>query len=107
MLEFFRRFMHDIPIWPQCNIGCVFCSNPVVGYRNTTARYTYPEFQKKWDKFKRGDTAFLKFDSVRDYFNLTGGEPTLKPEFLRNFALIPKGSPGTRVKLPSERGTVH
>jgi molybdenum cofactor biosynthesis enzyme MoaA len=91
--------MPDVPLWPQCNIGCVFCSNPVEDYRNTTAAYRYEAFVEKWEKFKRGDPTFLKFDGVRDYFNLTGGEPTLHPDFHRILAKIRLDYPGRRIKL--------
>jgi len=91
--------MPDVPLWPQCNIGCVFCSNPAEGYRNTTAMYSYEAFVEKWEGFKRGDRTFLKFDGVRDYFNLTGGEPTLHPDFLKILALIRQDFPGRRIKL--------
>jgi molybdenum cofactor biosynthesis enzyme MoaA len=91
--------MPDVPLWPQCNIGCVFCSNPVEDYRNTTAAYRYPAFLEKWEKFKRGDPTFLKFDGVRDYFNLTGGEPTIHPDFHRILGKIRLDFPGRRIKL--------
>ena len=37
--------MPDFPIWPQCNIACVFCSNPVEGFRHTTDKYAYEELK--------------------------------------------------------------
>ena len=93
--------MPDIPIWPQCNIGCVFCSNPVQGYRGTQAHYSFAEFRKKWDRYKAGRDSYLKFSSVNDYFNFTGGEPTIHPDFLRILALVRKDFPDRRIKLLS------
>jgi uncharacterized radical SAM superfamily Fe-S cluster-containing enzyme len=93
--------MPDFPLWPQCNIGCVFCSNPVEGYRNTTERYSYEALKKKLLDYKRGLRTFVKFDEVRDYFNLTGGEPTLHPEFHRLLALIRTEFPNNLIRLLS------
>jgi pyruvate-formate lyase-activating enzyme len=91
----------DFPIWPQCNIGCVFCSNPVEGFRETTDQYTYEKLAKKLTDYKRGLRTFVKFDEVRDYFNLTGGEPTIHPEFLKILALIRTEFPDILVRLLS------
>lgn len=79
----------------------MFCSNPVEGYRNTTEKYSYDELRKKLDGYKRGRRTFVKFDEVRDYFNLTGGEPTLHPEFHRVLAMIRKEFPHNLIRLLS------
>ncbi|MFI5360853.1 MAG: radical SAM protein [Elusimicrobiota bacterium] len=91
--------MPDFPIWPQCNIGCVFCSNPVEGYRHTTDRYSYEALSRKIFDYKRGLKTFVKFDEVGDYFNLTGGEPTLHPDFLKLLALIRTEFPQNLIRL--------
>ncbi len=93
--------MPDFPIWPQCNIACVFCSNPVEGFRHTTERYGYEDIKKKLEDYKRGLRTFVKFDEVRDYFNLTGGEPTIHPDFLKIIALIRTEFPGNLIRLLS------
>lgn len=93
--------MPDFPIWPQCNIGCVFCSNPVEGFRHTTDKYSYDELVKKLADYKNGLRTFVKFDEVRDYFNLTGGEPTLHPEFLKVLAKIRIEFPQNLIRLLS------
>lgn len=93
--------MPDFPIWPQCNIACVFCSNPVEGFRQTTDRYSYEELAKKLLDYKKGLRTFVKFDHVRDYFNLTGGEPTAHPDFLKILALIRTEFPANLIRLLS------
>ena len=93
--------MPDFSIWPQCNIGCVFCSNPVTGFRETTDKYSYAEIVRKVEKYKKGLRTFVKFDAVRDYFNLTGGEPTLHPDFLKIVALLRREFPETLVRVLS------
>lgn len=91
--------MPDFAIWPECNIGCVFCSNPVEGFRDTAARYSFEDLRSKLEEYKSGFRRFLKFDEVGDFFNLTGGEPTLHPEFLRVLALVRTEFPGRLIRL--------
>lgn len=91
--------MPDIPIWPECNLNCVFCSNPVEGFRNTREKYSYREFAKKWDLYLRGKETFLKFNSVDDFAGMTGGEPTIHPDFLKILAHVRKTWPGRGIKL--------
>lgn len=93
--------MPDFPIWPQCNIACVFCSNPVEGFRHTTDQYSFEEIRKKLADYKQGLRTFVKFDDVRDYFNLTGGEPTAHPDFLKILALIRTEFPANLIRLLS------
>jgi MoaA/NifB/PqqE/SkfB family radical SAM enzyme len=93
--------MPDFPIWPQCNIGCVFCSNPVEGFRHTTDRYALDELKKKLSDYKAGLRTFVKFDEERDYFNLTGGEPTNHPDFLKILAHIRTEFPANLIRLLS------
>lgn len=93
--------MPDLSIWPECNIGCVFCSNPVEGFRGTSDKYSFEAIRKKLEEYKSGLRTFVKFDEVRDYFNLTGGEPTIHPEFLRIVAHIRTEFPLNLIRLLS------
>jgi MoaA/NifB/PqqE/SkfB family radical SAM enzyme len=93
--------MPDFPIWPQCNIACVFCSNPVDGFRRTTDKYSFDELKKKLADYKQGLRTFVKFDEERGYFNLTGGEPTAHPDFLKILAHIRTEFPQNLIRLLS------
>jgi MoaA/NifB/PqqE/SkfB family radical SAM enzyme len=93
--------MPDLPIWPQCNIACVFCSNPVDGFRHTTEKYGFEEIKRKLADYKAGLRTFVKFDEERDYFNLTGGEPTAHPDFLRILAHVRTEFPRALIRLLS------
>ena len=93
--------MPDFPIWPQCNIACVFCSNPVEDFRHTTDKYGFDELKKKLADYKSGLRTFVKFDEERDYFNLTGGEPTNHPDFLKLLAHIRTEFPQNLIRLLS------
>ena len=91
--------MPDIPVWSECDIHCVFCSNPLRGFRGTSERYSLDEFRRKWELYKSGRKAFLKFDGRRDFCSLTGGEPTLHPHFLRILRILRRDCPGQRIRL--------
>jgi len=93
--------MPDFPIWPQCNIACVFCSNPTDGFRHTTDKYGLDELKRKLADYKQGLRTFVKFDEERDYFNLTGGEPTAHPDFLKLLAHMRTEFPQTLIRLLS------
>lgn len=91
--------MPDIPVWPECDIRCVFCSNPLKGFRGTQRYYTLEKFKEKWEGYKAGRKTYFKFDAGRDFCSLTGGEPTLHPHFLRILRLLRKDSPRKRIRL--------
>ena len=91
--------MPDFAIWPDCNIGCVFCSNPVEGFRGTNEKYTLDVITRKIKEYKEGHRRVLKFDGVSDYFNLSGGEPTLNPDFLKILGHIRKEFPSRLIRL--------
>jgi pyruvate-formate lyase-activating enzyme len=94
--------MPDVPVYPNCNMGCIFCSNPVSGFRGTQGRYSYRNFLKKWRSFLAGKKGvFRKFGEARDFVSLTGGEPTLHPDFIKIPAVIRKSLPDGRIKLLS------
>ncbi|MDD5657380.1 MAG: radical SAM protein [Elusimicrobia bacterium] len=97
--------MPDIPVWPECDIHCVFCSNPVRGFRGTQEKYSFAQFEARWRDYRAGRRIFLKFDGRRDYCSLTGGEPTLHPHFLRILRLLRRDGPGRRIRLLTNCGT--
>ena len=77
----------------------MFCSNPVEGFRETTEQYSLEALKAKIAGYKGGLRTFVKFDEVRDYFNLTGGEPTIHPEFHQVLAHIRSEFPRTLLRL--------
>ena len=91
--------MPDVAIWPACNLRCPFCSNPVRGYRNTVARYSYAWLRHKFAAYKKGGRIFKKFNDAHDGIVLTGGEPTLHPDFFRVLRLIRTEFPNAALRL--------
>lgn len=91
--------MPDISLWPECNSACAFCSNPVKAYRASAARHGFAELAKRLKAYKAGGSEFVKFDEERGSFTLTGGEPTLHPDFLRILAHMRREFPGAPIRL--------
>lgn len=84
--------MSDICVWNRCNNNCIMCTNPA-------------EFQDKADSFLYSEKKVL--DRVKswkekgilgkDNINLTGGEPTIHPQFLKILKEVRKIFPENRV----------
>jgi len=67
--------MPDIAIWNRCNSHCVMCTNPADFQKeNDSFSYTISTLQ---DRF--GSLDIDEFDNL----NLTGGEPTVHPDFFK------------------------
>ncbi|MCX5783303.1 MAG: radical SAM protein [Elusimicrobia bacterium] len=91
--------MPDIPVWPRCNINCIFCSNPVYGFRETEDRYVFARFAKDWQRHLDGKYPYLKFSRNEDFIGLTGGEPAMHPDFFKIIALLRKTRPDAKIML--------
>ncbi|MDO9028709.1 MAG: radical SAM protein [Candidatus Roizmanbacteria bacterium] len=67
--------MPDIAIWNQCNNHCLMCTNPFAfQLEENGAFYLFENLKKVW--------ANHKFKS-NDPLSLTGGEPTIHPDFFK------------------------
>jgi pyruvate-formate lyase-activating enzyme len=77
----------------------VFCTNPAEGWREGAARFSYARLARRLKAYKAGAGPLLKFDAARGYFNLTGGEPTLHPEFHKVLALVRTEFPAALIRL--------
>ena len=64
--------------WNRCNNNCVMCSNPSKMYQN---KKNSAFFAKEFiiEKIKKKREELIK---TKDSIQLTGGEPTIHPEFL-------------------------
>jgi MoaA/NifB/PqqE/SkfB family radical SAM enzyme len=88
--------MPDIALWAACDHKCIMCSNPS-GYAWTTLDYTFDKLKKRIDAFRAGDTGtFFRFTEANDWV-ITGGEPTLNPEYLKTVQYIRDSFPDSRI----------
>lgn len=91
--------MADVPVWPDCDRRCPFCSNPTSGYRARTAEHSLAALRRRLLAYKTGEGRFLKFNEARDNLTLTGGEPTLHPDFLPLLRFIRREFPRASLRL--------
>jgi MoaA/NifB/PqqE/SkfB family radical SAM enzyme len=97
----------DVPLWTDCNQACAFCSNPTGEFRDQAAAHSFEALKEKLAKHKsREGRVFPKFDEARDYFTLTGGEPTLHPEFFEVLEYIKREFPDRELRLLSNARTL-
>lgn len=94
--------MPDVPLWTDCNQACAFCSNPEGDYRDQAEAHSFAALTERLERHGSGeDGVFAKFDSVRDYITLTGGEPTMHPRFLELLGHIRRRFPDRELRLLS------
>jgi len=86
--------MPDICIWNRCNNNCIMCSNPV-DFRDKNDSFLYSKRAvisriKNWEEKQKLD---------KENINLTGGEPTIHPEFLELVGEIRKILPENKIVM--------
>jgi len=83
--------MPVICIWNKCNSRCIMCTNP----SDFRAKDPYKHYSFK--KLKKRISGIRIFDNkgnlIDDKIILTGGEPTIHPDFLKIFSFIRKKFP--------------
>lgn len=88
--------MPDFCVWNRCNSNCIICTNPV-GFRdeNKSSPYSAKATIARIDSWKQRNQ--LSKESI----NLTGGEPTIHPDFLALLTKIREMLPENRIVLAS------
>jgi len=66
--------MPDIAIWNKCNNHCVMCTNPFTFQLEDSLPYSFENIKQRWSN--------VKLKNV-DTICLTGGEPTVHPDFFK------------------------
>lgn len=84
----------DICVWDKCNNRCLMCTNPDRPWPNWDGSfdYSFPAIKKRLEKIH-------KSISEDDSIYLSGGEPSLHPNFLDILKYLKKEFPAQRVKL--------
>ncbi len=86
--------MVDICVWNKCNNNCIMCTNPI-DFQNShdTKDYTYEKITERVKGFKE----YLKI--TKENINLTGGEPTIHPDFLKLLKWFRSNFPQNRIAI--------
>lgn len=81
--------MPDILVWNRCNNNCLMCTRPESFFRSSRKRYSFDSLNSRLVRYMAGETsAFKRRRGDTGYFLLTGGEPTLHPDFFRVMRLF-------------------
>jgi len=94
--------MPDIAVWNICNNKCIMCTNDPSFARQECGQYRLKGQILKMEKYLKGkDNVYAKNAGDRSYLNLTGGEPTLHPDFFPLITYFRRRLPGTFISLLS------
>jgi MoaA/NifB/PqqE/SkfB family radical SAM enzyme len=94
--------MPDIAFWNKCNNKCVMCTNEGGFARNGSRHYGLRPQVEKLERWLGGrGQVYLKNDDTRGAVSLTGGEPTIHPDFFRLLAYFRRRLPEYGITLLS------
>ena len=94
--------MPDISFWNKCNNKCVMCTNEPAFAAQDSSRYGLKNQIEKLERYLKGlGPVYLKNADNAGFVSLTGGEPTLHPDFFRLLAYFRKRLPGINITLLS------
>ncbi|MGD9641816.1 MAG: radical SAM protein [Elusimicrobiales bacterium] len=94
--------MPDIALWNKCNNKCVMCTNMAEFARQDGAQYGLKCQIEKLERYLKGlSPVYLKNADKADFISLTGGEPTLHPEFFKAVAYFRRRLPAVPITLLS------
>lgn len=93
--------MPDIPVWNKCNNKCVMCANTAGFTLNTPGDYGLLKQAYRLEKYLRGSAAYRKNARTAGAWNLSGGEPTLNPDFIKAINYFRRRLPGEELTLLS------
>lgn len=89
--------MPTLPIYNKCNNNCIMCTNPKNCRTMSDNYFSLPYITKRIERFYQGDREFL--ENYHDTFSVTGGEPTLRSEFINILKKIDSFSTGIKINL--------
>lgn len=89
--------MPDIALWPACDHKCTMCSNSA-DYKYTLRDYNFETIKRRIDSFLSGDDRnFHRFPDLKDDWTITGGEPTLNPDYFKILKYIREKFPNSKL----------
>ena len=89
--------MPTFPIYNKCNNDCIMCSNQKDCRSIDKKYFSLSYLTKRIERFRQGNKEFL--DDYSDSFSMTGGEPTLHPEFINIMRKVDYFFPGIKINL--------
>ena len=94
--------MPDIPFWNKCDNKCVMCTNLPAFAEQPGEHYRLKSQIGKLERYLKGmGPVYLKNAGRAEFVSLTGGEPTLHPDFFKLLSYFRKRLPGVPVTLLS------
>jgi pyruvate-formate lyase-activating enzyme len=94
--------MPDIPVWNKCDNKCVMCTNDPSFALQASSHYALKSQVAKLERWLRGiGPVYLKNAGRSEFVSLTGGEPTLHPDFFKLLAYFRLRLPGVPITLLS------
>ncbi len=93
--------MPDIAFWNKCNSKCIMCTNMDSFINQDSSQYNLKTQIEKFENYLLKGGTYLKNARDDSFLNLTGGEPTLHPDFFKLTAYFRRRVPLTRIVLLS------
>ncbi|OIO02049.1 MAG: hypothetical protein AUJ51_07170 [Elusimicrobia bacterium CG1_02_56_21] len=94
--------MPDIALWNKCNNKCVMCTNMESFARQDSSQYRLKCQIEKLERYLKGQgQVYLKNSGLAGFISLTGGEPTIHPDFFQLVAYFRRRMPGIPITLLS------
>ena len=86
--------MASICVWNKCNNNCIMCTNPI-DFNNScdTKDYTYKKIIERVKGFEE------QLRITKENINLTGGEPTINPDFLKLLKWLRSNFPQNKIVI--------
>lgn len=89
--------MPDIALWSACDHKCVMCSNSFE-YASTIRDYSFDSIKKRIDSYKNGnDFSMHRFPDIKSDWTITGGEPTLNPDYFKILSYLREQYPESKL----------
>jgi len=89
-------------VWNKCDNRCVMCTNGDEFSSGSSEQYTLKKQIEKMERYLRGDeSVYYKGGDDPGFLALTGGEPTMHPDFFKLITYFRRRLPGVHISLLS------